>query len=315
MSKLALTLAVVANAVAVAALLLRPSSAPAPAAASVLGASLSDSDVRRLREELERAMAARDAARGKDLELRLQQLADLRASWTQAIQQSQRAAEGAARENAGKLEELEVQLVTLNGTLDKQAQGLEGLRATVRELEKRPAAAAPTAAPGPQPGPKPSAPAAPPPESPTMPAEDPAVVKEKVEKALAELDQTDPEKLYPAITVVQKYKALVAVPKLVKLLTPEPHPDFFTRQAAAAALGEMHACDAIPALAEALVDKAAMVAQQANKSIRLITDFDTGLSPQARIQERRQARGQVLEWWGRHEDEVRTRWEQPKGGK
>lgn len=260
-------------------------------------------------------MAARDAARGKDLELRLQQLADLRASWTQAIQQSQRAAEGAARENAGKLEELEVQLVTLNGTLDKQAQGLEGLRATVRELEKRPAAAAPTAAPGPQPGPKPSAPAAPPPESPTMPAEDPAVVKEKVEKALAELDQTDPEKLYPAITVVQKYKALVAVPKLVKLLTPEPHPDFFTRQAAAAALGEMHACDAIPALAEALVDKAAMVAQQANKSIRLITDFDTGLSPQARIQERRQARGQVLEWWGRHEDEVRTRWEQPKGGK
>ena len=53
---------------------------------------------------------------------------------------------------------------------------------------------------------------------------------------------------------------------------------------------------------------------QANKSIRLITDFETGMSPQARPIERRKARGDTLEWWGRHEDEVRAKWKQPKAG-
>ncbi len=317
MTKLALVLALLANAVALTALLLKPSAPPPSAGSTVVGGALSDGDVRRLREEFERAQASRDAARTKELEARLQQLADLRATWTQSIQQAQRAAEGAARENAGKLEELDAQLASLNTKLEERSTELVALRASVTALEKRPVAVAPAPGPAPGPGtagPRP-APVEPAPEVPATPAEDPALVKEKVDKALAELDQTDPEKLYPAIIVVQKYKALVAVPKLTKLLTPEPHPDVFTRQAAAAALGEMRACDAIPALAEAIVDKAVMVAQQANKSVRLITDLDTGMSPTARIVERRQVRAQVLEWWGRHEDEVRARYDQPKGGK
>jgi HEAT repeat protein len=146
---------------------------------------------------------------------------------------------------------------------------------------------------------------------PSGPAEDPEVVKAQIEKALADLDSDDADKIYPAITVVSKRKVLEATPKLIRILG--QHTDVFTRAASAAALGELRACDAVPALAEALRDKTSMVAQQANKSLRLITDHDLGLSPQARAQERTRARADMLEFWQRHETELRERWKQPKG--
>jgi hypothetical protein len=179
-------------------------------------------------------------------------------------------------------------------------------------LAERSRSARPTPAPAPAtPTPEKPRPDEPPVELPPgVPPEDVPISKEAVNKALADLDKTEPEILYPAITVVQKYKVLEAVPKLLKILG--AHEDTFTRQAAAAALGEMRACDAVEALAEGLLDKSVMVSTQASKALRLITDHDLGITTQARIQERRRARTEMLEWWQRHEEEVRTRWKQPK---
>jgi hypothetical protein len=318
MAKFALLLSLLANGLAGYVLFFRGgTAAAAPVAASTGGNVAVDALERRMQEALQKSLATRDERMWKEIDSRLKRLDALRAEWTDALQKAQKSAENAAHENTGKLEELDQVVGSHASSLEKGAQAMEALAAKVKLLEARPAAAA--AQPGPAGGTKP-APAAPIPDPnlptlPGTPAETPEAIKAKVDKALVELDQTDPERLYPAITVVQKYKALEAVPKLTKLLHPEPHPDFFTRQAAAAALGDMRACDAVRVLAEALLDKSAIVAQQANKSLRLITGKDFELTPQARPIERRKVRGEILEWWGNHEDEVRATLKQPKGAK
>jgi HEAT repeat protein len=149
---------------------------------------------------------------------------------------------------------------------------------------------------------------------PDAPPEDPAVVKAKVDKAMTDLDSGNPDVIYPAITVLSQYKVVEAVPKLSKLLWPDEtqHKDVFTRQAAAAALGNIGSVDGVVVLINAIADRADMVSQQANRSFKLITNHDTELSPKARIQEKRKVVGATLEWWGRHEDEVRALRKQPK---
>jgi hypothetical protein len=317
MAKLALILSILATGVA-GYLLLTRGEPQASAPAGVLPSGNADIDAlaRRTQEEVQKTLSAQSDRLLRELDQRLKRLDQLRTDWTEALQRAQKSAENAAHENTGKLEELDQMVAAHSVGIEKATQSLEAMLTRIKALEARPVAVA-----GPAPGPAaPAKPKEPPPtapgtpELPSTPAESPEAIKAKVDKALGELDQTDPERLYPAITVVQKYKALEAVPKLVKLIHPEPHADFFTRQAAVAALGEMRACDAVPALAEALLDKSAIVAQQANKSLRLITERDNELSPQAKIIERRKVRGEVLEWWGRHETEVRTRLGQPKGG-
>jgi hypothetical protein len=50
-----------------------------------------------------------------------------------------------------------------------------------------------------------------------------------------------------------------------------------------------------------------MVAQQAGKSIRLLTGHDLQISARAGIRERRQARTDFKEWWKDNEASVRAR--------
>jgi hypothetical protein len=68
----------------------------------------------------------------------------------------------------------------------------------------------------------------------------------------------------------------------------------------------MKIADAVLPLAEALVDKSDLVANQAAKAIRQITEFDTELTLTSGIRGRRAARGRVKEWWRANEDAVRT---------
>jgi hypothetical protein len=315
MSKLALILSLVAVGLGIFALLGKDDTAQGAATLALSNADI-DAVARRLQEEVQRAAQTRDQAAQREMDQRLKKLQDLLNLATEMLQKAQARAESTANFNAGKLEELDAMVATVNTGVDKQASALEQIEKRIKALEERPiAVAGPAPAPGPKPGPGSPIPAAPlpgppKPELPSGPPEDPAVVKAQVEKALADLDSEDPDKLYPAITVVAKRKAMEAVPKLVKVLG--THAEFFTRQAAASALGDLKACDAVPALADALRDKSTMVAQQANKSLRLITEHDLGLSPQARPQERTRARQDMLEWWARHETEVRERLKQPK---
>lgn len=293
------------------------SEAPQVLEGGSLGGADLDRVVRALRSEIERDQRARDEQFKKDLDVRLRKLEELRGQWSDVMVKAQARAEGAANLAAGKLDEMGESLASVGAAATKTGSEVGTLLQRIDALEKRPVGAAPAPTPAPTPageGPVKPKPVEPPKiELPNAPPEDPAVIKEKVTKALADLDKAEPEVLFPAITVVQKYKALEAVPQLMKILS--AHEDTFTRQAAAAALGEMRACDAVEALAEALLDKTSMVNQQANKALRLITDHDLGLSPQARVQERRKARTDILEWWQRNEAEVRARWKQPKAPK
>ena len=314
MAKLALLLSVLATALAGYVLFFRGGGGGAAPTAAPAGNVQVDALARKMQEELQKSLAARDERTLKEFDIRLKRLDTLRTEWTDALAQAQKSALNATHENTGKLEELDQVVGAQSTSIEKVVQELSALAGRIKALESRPVAVAPAPATAAGPA-KPAEPPPPAPGAPPMPgqaAEPPEVVKAKVDKALTELDQTDPERLYPAITVVQKYKALEAVAKLVKLIHPEPHADFFTRQAAVAALGEMQACDAVPALAEALLDKSAIVAQQANKSLRQITGRESNLSPQAGKQERRKVRGEILEWWGNHEQEVRARLNQPK---
>lgn len=318
MTKLAPVIALLALVLAGVALLKGGGSdAPQVLEGGSLGGADLDRVVRALRSEIERDQRARDEQFKKDLDVRLRKLEELRGQWSDVMVKAQARAEGAANLAAGKLDEMGESLASVGAAATKTGTDVGALLTRIDALEKRPVGVAPAPTPTPTPagdGPAKPKPVEPPKvEMPNAPPEDPAVVKEKVDKALVELDQTDPEILFPAITVVQKYKALEAAPKLVKILA--ANEDTFIRQASAAALGEMRACDAVEALAEALLDKASMVNQQANKALRMISDHDLGLSPQAKIQERRKARTDMLEWWQRHEDEVRTRWKQPKAPK
>jgi hypothetical protein len=314
MSKLALLLSVVALALGIVSLVGGKESTGSAATLALSNADI-DTVARKLSEEVQKAASGRDQAAQRELDQRLKKLQELLSQATDSLQKAQARAESTANFNAGKLEELDAMVTTVNDGVVKQTQALGELEPRIKALESRPIASAAPAqpAPGPKPGPAvpaPALPGPPRPELPTGPPEDPAEVKAQIEKALADLDSEDPDKLYPAITVVARRKVMEAVPKLIKVLA--NHAEFFTRQAAASALGDLKACDAVPALADALRDKSGMVAQQANKSLRLITEHDLGLSPQARPAERTRARGDMLEWWTRHEAEVRERLKQPK---
>jgi hypothetical protein len=269
---------------------------------------------RRLQEELAKTLKASEERQTESLEQRERELRKLLAEWTAALPKLQARSEQTASANSGKLEELDAQVTAQSANVEKHSRSVEALAVRLKALESRPPAAAtpaPTAA-TPSAAPKAEEPKA---EMPNAPPEDPAVVRQKVEKALADLDSGNPDVIYPAITVVSQYQAAEAVPKLGKLLWPEAtqHQDVFTRQAAAAALGRIRSADAVPVLIQAIADRADMVSQQANKSFRIITDHDTELSPKARIQEKRKVVSAALEWWGRHEDEVRAVLKQPKG--
>ena len=319
MAKLALLLSVLACGLATFALVSRPAattSGPAAAPVAVKGDPAVDAIARRLQEELDRSLNARDEKLLRELKKREWALEKLLADWTSRLPELQTRSERTASANSGKLEELDAQLSSQTASVEKSAHSVDALAARVKALESRPVAVAPPPTPT-KPGAAPTPPPAPEEPKATMPdapPEDPAIVKQKVDKAMTDLDSGNPDVIYPAITVVSQYKVFEAVPKLAKLLWPEAtqHNDVFTRQAAAAALGNIKSVEGVPVLIQAIADRADMVSQQANRSFRQITNHDTELSPKARIQEKRKVVSAALEWWGRHEDEVRALLKQPK---
>ena len=220
-------------------------------------------------------------------------------------------AEAAGREGLEQVQSLKKELAkkpktddTLVQRLDELAAALPGIRERLQVLEDRPVAR-PTA----------RQPAVPPrdPPRPTLPQDsgpDPVAVRAAVAKAMAQLASDDLAVLVLGIEGVRKNGVREAAPRLVEILHKSKHD--FARQAAAAALGDLMVCDAVLPLAQALLDSSPAVAQQANRSVRQITGFDSSMSPTARIRERRRTRGAVIEWWRAHEDEVRLRLKQPK---
>src|SRR5688572_22393347 len=245
MTRIALLLSVVALALSGWVLLSKPHGSAGDAApAGRLTASNEQLDAlaKRFEEDVEKAAARRDERLLNDWDLRLRKWEQARVALVVATQVIQNRAEGAAHYNAGKLEGLDAQLATTTATLEKLAAAHREMMPRVAALEARPiasaAAAPPAATPGATPPKPPVDPGGPPkPVLPNTPPEDPEVVRKQVEKAIADLASPEPDVLNHAIIVVRKRKALVATSAVVKILA--ENPDYFTRMAAAEALGEM----------------------------------------------------------------------------
>lgn len=321
MSKLAAILALYAAGVATWWLVDgRGATAPGPAAVRVAGGDAGAEQLRLLMTEARRRLRAEIKDMVKDVDLRLSRIESLRKSMDAGLAATQEAAEGAAEGSFSKLEEMTQELQAVKaevGGLKALAKPLASLEGRVKafeeriaDLEARPLQAQPPSE-GSARGTKPEPPSEPErPKLPTEPQKDPDQVRREREQALRDIRSDDLDVLFPAIEKIREHRVMDAVPRLLEIL--QSYKDEFGRTAAAAALGRMEVCDAVPALAEALVDKSSLVAQQAHKAIVQITRIDSHLSPTARIRERRSVRNKVKEWWQSHEDEVRARLGQPR---
>ncbi len=311
MSKLMVVLALYAAGVSTYLLLDRSEAAPAPAT----GAPAESAGSVELREAVTEARKQAKSAvleELKDLDVRLARIEKLRKETVAGLQKIDEQAESAARLNAGTLEAMEERIKGLEdvaGKLSKLGQEVAALRRRVKEVEDRPAVIERVIEKGGTPTQKPVEDDTP--KLPPTKMEDPDVVKAKIAKALKDIQSDDYRVAWPAIETVRKYKVLEATDRLVFILGNFKEP--FARMASATALGALASADTVEPLIEALVDKNDKVAQTANKSIYLITGYDTKISATARIQERRRARNTAIQWWRENEQAVRDRLGQPKG--
>ncbi|MDA1193785.1 MAG: HEAT repeat domain-containing protein [Planctomycetota bacterium] len=252
----------------------------------------------------------------RDVNWRFAEMDTLRKSMETGVQSMQKAAEDSSQANYGMLESIKEDVQRFGkatNNLEAVVSRLEALEARLKVLEERPAQVIREVVT--ERGPGPVAPKDDGPKRPSLPTEperDPAEVAREIEEARAALGSEDVDKLFPAIERIREHRVLDAVPRLIEILA--NHKDEFGRTAAASALGDMRIADAVIPLAEALVDKSDLVANQAAKAIRQITDFDTELTLTAGIRGRRAARGRVKEWWRAHEAAVRATLEQPAKG-
>jgi hypothetical protein len=250
-----------------------------------------------------------------DVEERLRAIERLQVRIGESLAEAEAIVESTQRTDAGAIARALENLGPLRSGVEEQRLRLGGILKSIEEmttriqaLEERPAVirevAGPGAAPVVEPGPR----------VPTLPDaadEDPRVSQAAIAKALADLQETELAVVFKAIEAVRKYRVMAAVPRLGEIMATSK--TTFARQAAAAALGDLEACDAVPALLDALLDEESVVAQQAFRSMRAITGFAEELDPLARIRERRRMRGVAQQWWRMHEKEVRERLGQAGG--
>ena len=230
------------------------------------------------------------AERLKDLDTWIEDLSRRNAGGMDAIVKDLEALRPMAEQYKGLLANLQA--------LEKRVKEVEDRPPVVREIIKTTGPAKPT---------EPTKP-----DVPTLPIkkeEDPAVVQEKIAKAMQGLASNKLAQLWPAIETMRKYKVKAAAPRLIEIL--QTSKEKFAKQAAATALGEIQWADAVLPLADALKDDPG-VAQLASKAILKITGFDPELSHSARAKERTRARNAVIAWWRGNEETVRQRLGQPK---
>ena len=272
----------------------------------------SDEQVRQVLFEARKLFRDEIAETLKDIDWRLARIEALREATEEGLEAAERTATEASAASVGRLEALQKKLDTLgssNTELEAVRASLAALSERMTRVEERPAQVVREIVREGGVAPRIEEPKRP--QLPGKAQRDPAVVAAEVAKARTDIMSNELDVVFPAIEKVREHRVLDLVPRLLEIL--ESFPEEFGRTAAAAALGRMQVADAVPALAEAVTDKSGLVAQQANKSVRQITGFDSQMSPSARVRERRTVRNRIKEWWRTHEQEVRERLGQPSG--
>ena len=255
------------------------------------------------REEIQPKLAELEAWKGRVEAIR-SEMQDELADLDQWIEET-------AQLSSGGLDDLKQRLRTFEGIgvkLQELGLRIDDLTTRVKAVEERPAVIREvireTVGPAKPTGPK----------VPTLPEEekeDPAVVQQKVAKAMADLTSDEAGKLWAAINTIRKYEVLEAAPRLITIL--QEHKNILMRRTAAQALGAIHSADAVIPLTDAMAARDDALGQIANQAVKDITGFDSGLEDGARIKARRRAKNAVIAWWRKHEDDVRAKLGQPKG--
>jgi hypothetical protein len=149
--------------------------------------------------------------------------------------------------------------------------------------------------------------------APAAPAEVDQAREEEIDRWIKRLKDPDEDIVFSATIELARLKALRATPDLILVLS--KHKDFYARLGAATALGDIKACDAVPALIEALGDKDDLVRTAAAEALHLITEQDhnfvSGLSKSERVRIQKRWRT----WWRENEGATRARLSQPATGK
>ncbi|MFO0933122.1 MAG: HEAT repeat domain-containing protein [Planctomycetota bacterium] len=240
---------------------------------------------------------------------------ETRSSVQKVVDEGRRLAENAVRASSDHAETVETKIKEVADQTGKLATTLDQLQTSVKDLESRPIASA--ARPGPAAVPAPTVPAPKDPDAaPEAPAgptpEELAAQKAKVDAAIAALASPEIGKVFSACVTLGKLGDLSAVEPLLKVL--KEHKDVFAKTAAATALGSIHACDAVPALLQALLDRDDGVTLAAALAFGKIAGVDAGMTGSPTRKERNDAREKWSKWWGANEESVRAKWGQPKGG-
>jgi hypothetical protein len=292
-------------------LLLRSPTAPASAGTADVTPQLQaalDEHARRLRGEIAGDFKkAVDETKGQVNEA-VRRLDERSAALQSLVDAAKRGAEGLAKVSATRAELIEDRLKEVTEKNVEARRKVDALALAVRELERRPVAGPAPAAPAPVPEtPEPAAPA-PAPEGPKGPSpEELAANKAKVRALLPALEG-DLRAALPAATELGRLGDLEAVEPLTKMLQ---HRDVYARTAAAEALGTLRACDAVPALINALLDKDPGVFLQAGVALRRILGLDSQLSGDSSRKDRSDARDRALRFWRDNEATIRERLGQP----
>lgn len=191
--------------------------------------------------------------------------------------------------------------------LDRRLEKISGWVEEVRNLAARSASAPPVPTPATPPVPTPSTEPAAPPVSRT-PAVDPKVAAEReaeLKKWIEKLKDPDPSTSFSATYKLKDLKDLRATGPLVETL--RTNRDYYTRLGAASALMEFRACDAVPALLDALDDKEELVQTAAADALLAITGHDAKWVPALTKKEKKAKREEWTKFWKENEASVRSR--------
>lgn len=250
------------------------------------------------------AMEAKRAAEARDAARVMKEAIEGRSEATKT------AFEGRAEVIESRLEEeaktLQERLATIDSTLaELKSRPIATGPAPVATAPVKPAT--PTATP-------PGAPAAPEPTGPTP--EEIAKNKDKVRALIKELLEgfaaNDVGRVFNAALKLGNLGDLEAVEPLMKVA--KEFKDPYGRNACTTALGRLHACDAAQFLIDMFLEKDNSVVLQAAQSFSKIAGIDSGLSGDASRKDKNEAKDRAQKYWREHEEEIRAKWNQPKGG-
>ncbi len=260
--------------------------------------------MKRFEEGQRVALVAERAELQRQIDAGFARIADAAATQSTATAEARATVEGRLAAYREQVDASQKRLDEVDRRLEKISAWVED----VRNLAARSSAGASV--------PPPSAPVAPPaavpPPSvepaPRTPAVDPKVAAERdaeLKKWVEKLKDPDPSTSFSATYKLKDLKDLRATGPLIETL--RTNRDYYTRLGAASALMEFKACDAVPALMDALDDKEELVQTAAADALLVITGHDAKWVPALTKKEKKAKRDEWAKFWKENESTVRSR--------